>query len=339
MLQQENKNAIFLKSFTFGLIFILLASCTSSFLLRPVMAAQLNPILLPTSNIASTQTSYEIFFTTAHAGILAKVTIAFPPNSSATPRGFLVDSPILIDTRGIGVGKIKGYINGSVIYTLTSPVSVRNGTSIRLEIANITNISYPGNFHVKITTSDSSGKIIDSSSTSVRITQIETAAIAKASVGTTQLADNAVKNSNIANESITTEKIENGTMTSNDIGFGQVMPHNLAAEAVNSSNIVPGAVRLVFDPESPRIFTYKVFGSDNSDPLISPTCPRDYPIAFSRIISADGDFFILEDHPSGENPSKGILPNSWTIVVHNPNPEKVNPEHIDLGVYCANIKP
>jgi hypothetical protein len=168
MLQQENKNAIFSKSFTIGLIFMTFTNCTSSFLLRPVMAAQLTAILLPTSNIASTQTSYEIFFTTAHAGIIAKITIAFPQNSSATPRGFLVDSPILIDTRDIGAGKIKGYNNGTMLYTLTSPVSVRNGTSIRLEIANITNISYPGNFHVKMTTSDLSGKIIDTSLTSVR---------------------------------------------------------------------------------------------------------------------------------------------------------------------------
>jgi hypothetical protein len=52
-----------------------------------------------------------------------------------------------------------------------------------------------------------------------------------------------------------------------------------------------------------------------------------------------GIFFIHEDHPSGENPSEGIPPTSWTVVVRNPNPEKINPEHIDLGVYCANIKP
>ena len=77
----------------------------------------------------------------AHTRILA-------PNKFCYPR-----NPPLINTSGIGAGTIKGNINGTMTYTLTSPAR----TSIRLEIANITNISYPGNLPVRMATTDSSG--------------------------------------------------------------------------------------------------------------------------------------------------------------------------------------
>jgi hypothetical protein len=371
MLQQENKNTRFIKScYTIGLICLLIVSCTSSILFRPATAAQLiTPILLPTSNIASTETSYQIFFTAAHPGILAKITIAFPPNSSSYPSGFLVDSPILIDTSGIGDGKIKGNTNGTMTYTVTSPVSVPNGRPIRLQVANITNISYPGTFHITITTMNSLGKTIDTFSTYVRITQIKSAAMESVSVGTTQLAANAVTNSNLADEpitsekigngeiksnnigdgqimtnnladeSITSEKIGNGEIKSNNIGDGQIMTNNLANKSVNYDNIAHGAVGLVIVPEPP--YQYTVLASPNVDlengTLTSPSCSSEYPIPINRYIQADGDFYIQQDYPSGGNPSQGIPPPSWTIVVHNPNPAVEL--HIDLGVYCAHVLP
>jgi hypothetical protein len=159
--------------------------------IKTAMAATLTSVgSVPTSNVVTTKASYEILFTTATTGIIKTIAIAFPT-------GFLVDSAILIERSGIGQGTLSAN-DTTLIYTVTSPVSISKGIPIRLEFANIIHPGTADNYSISITTKNSSGNPIDGPTTSISpIVKIGTPAIADRAVGHDQLGISAVTASNI----------------------------------------------------------------------------------------------------------------------------------------------
>jgi hypothetical protein len=67
----------------------------------------------------------------------------------------------LIERSGIGSGSLSAPSSTTLIYTVSSPVSVPAGTPIRLEIGRIVNSNTAGSFQVSITRENTIGAIID----------------------------------------------------------------------------------------------------------------------------------------------------------------------------------
>jgi hypothetical protein len=150
---------IFKTSLTLLLIvFAFTMSSPSSFfqIVKPVAAAALTEVaIVPSNNIVNTRSIYEIFFKTATAGTIKFIQMTFPSGSdvSAATR--------LIEKGGIGSGTLSAPSSTTLIYTVSNPVSVPAGTTIRLEIGRVINSNTAGSFKVGITTKDMAGGTID----------------------------------------------------------------------------------------------------------------------------------------------------------------------------------
>ena len=106
------------------------------------------------NNIVNNKAVYDIVFRTGSTGVVKSLEITFP-------QGTNIVNAVLMEESGIGPG--SGSITGQKLtFTITSPVSVPSGTTIRLEIGNINNPVVPSNsLAVQITTKDSIGNLID----------------------------------------------------------------------------------------------------------------------------------------------------------------------------------
>ena len=133
-LGRKKKNAskrIFKISFTLLLIvFAFTMSSPSSFfqIIKPAMAAvTLRSIaILPSNNIVNTRTTYDIIFQTATSGTIKTIVMDFPS-------GFDVSAATrYIERSGIGSGSLSNPSGSTLVYTVSSPVSVAAGTMIRL---------------------------------------------------------------------------------------------------------------------------------------------------------------------------------------------------------------
>jgi hypothetical protein len=156
-------------SLVLGLI-ILAFSITSYFsVIKPAMAAgtltRVN--VVPMTNIGLVDTTYDFFFRTATPGMIKTVEIIFPFGCCPIePR-----NATLIERTVIGPGTISGSIdtttgNGKLTYTVTNPVSVAAGTTVRLEVARM--VANPGSWFATIATKDTAGNIIDGPTQSPR---------------------------------------------------------------------------------------------------------------------------------------------------------------------------
>lgn len=140
------------------MIFVLTMTPASTFfqIIKPAEAAALtNVAVVPSNNIVNTRSIYEIFFKTVTTGTIKTIEMSFPS-------GFDVSiATKLIEKSGIGSGSLSAPSSTTLIYTVSNPVSVPAGTSIRFEIGRITNSNTAGSFMVSITTEDTVATIID----------------------------------------------------------------------------------------------------------------------------------------------------------------------------------
>jgi hypothetical protein len=126
--------------------------CTG--LIKPATAATLGNVrVVPMSNLATMQTTYDIIFTAATTAPISTVEMNFGTNFN------IVSATRLIENSGIGSGSL--FVSGSTLtYKVNNPTTIPVGTIIKLEIARIV-ANLPGNFVVSITTKNAGGGIID----------------------------------------------------------------------------------------------------------------------------------------------------------------------------------
>jgi hypothetical protein len=191
-LGRKKKNAskrIFKTSFTLLLIvFAFTMSSPSSFfqILKPAMAAgSLTSVtVIPTNNIVNTRTTYDIFFKTATTGTIKIINMTFPS-------GFDVSAATkLIERSGIGSGSLSAPSSTTLIYSVSNPVSVPAGTTIRLEIGRIVNSIIAGNFRVSIATENTTPIIIDGPTNSF--------SFPIKAIGTGDIADNSITGNDVS---------------------------------------------------------------------------------------------------------------------------------------------
>lgn len=156
------------------IIFAFTVSIPSSFfqIVKPAEAAgTLTSIsILPTNNIVNTKSTYDIFFKTATTKVIKTIEMVFPS-------GFdLSAAKKVIEKSGIGSGSLSNPSGTTLVYTVSSPVSVSAGTTIRLEIGGVVNSDTENKFDkISIRTKDTGGSTIDgpNSSASFVIKAIE----------------------------------------------------------------------------------------------------------------------------------------------------------------------
>jgi hypothetical protein len=175
---------------------ILLSSISIQTYLVPVHAAPLrSQAAIPSNNIVSTTSTYEIGFNTATASPIRTIEIAFPA-------GYNVAGTSLIETAGIGTGTISRTGN-TVIYTVSSPANVGANTPIRLELANIVNTNAGQTASISITTKANNGNIIDGPTTAS--TPIK-------NISNLDIADNAVTSQKIGDGQVTAAELSTALM-------------------------------------------------------------------------------------------------------------------------------
>jgi hypothetical protein len=292
----------------FFLIVLSTLGTTAFVNVKDALAAPLvTPGSQPTSNIVTTKASYEILFTTATAGTITTITMAFPP-------GFSVTSAILIERSGIGAGALSA--SGTTLtYTVSSPVSIPAGIPMRLEIANIVHPGVPGAFLVTITTKNSFNVLDGPTSSTTPIVQIGAAAIANGAVTNPKLADNSVASRNVAPGAIGTTQLSNGAVGTNQLADLAVTNGDIADGAVTSTKISHGAV---------SIFSVHKFSSrttvhpGNTAYVFAGPCPPGY-------VATGGGFeylYPLEVRISEGSSSKSFLGEGpddvWFTEVFNP---------------------
>ena len=147
-----------------------------------------------TNNIVGAQSYYDVVFLTSTTGTIKFIDITFPP-------GTIIGAPINVAEReGIGAGSAEKTSATQIRYTVTSAVSVAEGTKIRLEFFNIVNPTAPSTgYKVTVTTRNAAGTVIDGPTLSNSLNMKQ--------IGTEQIADNAVTGSKIAG----TDKLIFGT--------------------------------------------------------------------------------------------------------------------------------
>lgn len=190
------------------------SSLSSSFqFIRPVEAAgTLTSIaILPSNNIVNTRTTYDITFKTATTGTIKSIILTFPASfdvSAATK---------VIEKSGIGSGTLSPSCSISscdLKYTVSDPVSVPAGTTIRLEIARILNSDTAGSFKVGILTEAQVRIDGPTQSPSFPIKAIGTNDIADSAITSSKIAANAVTSSKIADNSVTEDSVSTSFMKS-----------------------------------------------------------------------------------------------------------------------------
>ena len=124
------------------------------------LAAPLSIFTSLSSNIANTNSSYQIEFETATNGTIKTIDIGFPDH-------YNTQFAKLIETNGINPGSLS-FSSGTypypstIHYTVTSPVPIPADTYIKLKISNITNTNVAGEDYTLLTTTkDDAGNTID----------------------------------------------------------------------------------------------------------------------------------------------------------------------------------
>lgn len=165
---------------------------------------------IPSNNIVSTISTFEILFTTATTGTIQSIEIVFPS-------GYDVAGAKVIERIGIGVGTITG-LGNSLIYIVNSPVNIPLNTPMRFEISNIINTVTAGSASVTITTKNTEGDVVDGpTAAAVPLRQITTTDIADNAVSNLKLGDNAVTSPRIADGSIETHDLDDSVLTSTKV--------------------------------------------------------------------------------------------------------------------------
>jgi hypothetical protein len=173
-------------SLTFALIaFALSTSPTSYFgVIKPATAAgTLTSIsFVPSSNLATMMSTYDISFRTGTTGTIKTIEILFPDGQFD-----VASATRYLERSGIGSGSISvtnsPATDSIITYTVNNPESVPAGTFIRLEIPRII-ANVAGNFQATITTKNTGGGIIDGPTLSSKFLISD--------VGTTAIADNSI---------------------------------------------------------------------------------------------------------------------------------------------------
>jgi hypothetical protein len=209
---RKKKNAlkrIFKTSFTLLLIvFAFTMSSPSSFfqIIKPAEAAGTltNISIVPTNNIVNTRATYDIFFKTATTGTIKIIHMTFPS-------GFDVSAATkVIEREGIGKGVMSAPSTSTLIFTVSDPVSVPAGTTIRLEIGRVVNSGTAGSFKVSIATERTTTPIIIDGPTLSTFFPIK-------DIGTNDIAVNSVTGSKLAANSVTSSKIADNSITAEDV--------------------------------------------------------------------------------------------------------------------------
>jgi len=212
IIKKKNVSKIVKTSLALTLIvFAFTMSSPSSFFqfVKPVEAAgTLTSIaIIPTNNIVNTRTTYDIILKTATTGTIKTIHMTFPNSFdvSAATR--------IIEKSGIGSGSFSPSCSISsceLKYTVSNPVSLPAGTTIRLEIARIVNSDTAGSFNVGISTE--AQVILDGPTLSP--------SFPIKAIGTNDISNNAVTNSKIAGSSVTSSKIADNSITGDDVSTG-----------------------------------------------------------------------------------------------------------------------
>ena len=136
------------------IVFAFTMSSPSSYfqIVKPAEAAgTLTSIaIFPADNIVNSRTTYDIMFKTATTGTIKAIHMTFPNSFDVSAANKY------IERSGIGPGSLSApscsISNCELKYTVSSPVSVPAGTTIRLEIGKIINSATAGSFKVGIST-------------------------------------------------------------------------------------------------------------------------------------------------------------------------------------------
>jgi len=173
-------------SLTFTLIvFVFSTSPTSYFgVIKPAMAAgTLTTVsFIPSSNLATMMSTYDISFRTGTTGTIKTIEILFPDGQFD-----IASATRYLERSGIGSGSISVTNNPAthsmITYTVKNPESVPADTFIKLEIPRII-ANVAGNFQATITTKNTDGGIIDGPTLSSKflISDVDTTAIADNSI-------------------------------------------------------------------------------------------------------------------------------------------------------------
>jgi hypothetical protein len=154
----SHKNKIGNKVIPLSLALVILVVSTfpvsSLQFIKPAMAAGLTGVyVVPASNIVNERATYDIFLKPATTATIETIEMNFPASFDLTA------ATRLIENSGIGSGSLS--VTGSTLkYTVSSPVSVPAGTSIRLEIGRIV-ATTADRFTVSISTLNTASSIID----------------------------------------------------------------------------------------------------------------------------------------------------------------------------------
>jgi hypothetical protein len=142
------------------------------------------------NNIVNTRSYYDITFTTGSGGSIKDIIIDFP---SGTLIGV---SGLLVEREGIGAGTAAKTGPLQITYTVTNPVNIPPGTTIRLELSTIDNPPDAGaSYQIKVTTKRPAGTTIDGPtfSTAYKIKQVGTGDIADGAITSTKPAESFMK--------------------------------------------------------------------------------------------------------------------------------------------------
>jgi len=227
--KKKKTTNIFKISLTLALMaFMFSTSPTSYFGIKPATAAgTLTTVsLVPSSNLVTTMTTYDISFRTGTIGTIKTIEIHFPDGQ------FDVGSVTrYLERSGIGSGSISVTNNPAtdsiITYTVKNPVRVPAGTFIRLEIPKII-ANDAGNFQATIITKRTDGSIIDGPTLSSKFLISD--------VGTTGIADNSIAGSKITDNSITGSKIADNSITGQDLSTGFTIRKTLHDDATGNAH-------------------------------------------------------------------------------------------------------
>jgi hypothetical protein len=143
----------------------------------------------PTNNIVTTNSFYDIVFTTATAGAIKTIEVTFPA-------GTTIPSALVNEVEGIGPGSASKTGPTTITYTVANAVNVPAGTRIRLEITNINNPVNPSaSYTVMVTTKNAANTPIDgpTPSTAFTMKQLGASIIAPGSITPTKPAESFMK--------------------------------------------------------------------------------------------------------------------------------------------------
>ena len=182
-----------------------------------------------TNNIVGSQSYYDVVFVTSTTGTIRFIDITFPPGT------LIGAAPRLVEREGIGAGNAIQVSNTKISYTVISPVSIPEGTKIRLEFFNLVNPTLPSTgYKVTVTTRNEGGTVIDGPTASNGFSMKQ--------IGTGQIADGAITSNKIPPSEIGGDKIIDFSITNEDLSFGSVRVNNHADVIFASCSINWGTV-------------------------------------------------------------------------------------------------